>query len=89
MHEEAWATEEGTSEYRRRPVGKVADNHFHNEQGFWLSSICIGIYMGGHDDDTDTLHRQAVVRAVELGGNVIDRASTTAFKEASVPSALP
>ena len=90
MHDDAWATEEGTSGYRRRLGGKVADNHFHNEQGLWLSSIGIGTYLGGHDDVTDTLYREAVVRAVELGVNVIDSSINYRFQrsERSVGAAL-
>ena len=63
MNQQAWATEEGTASYRHRFAGKVVENHFRHQQGLWMSSIGIGTYLGSHDDSTDDLYRQAVVRA--------------------------
>ncbi len=90
MNEHAWATEEGTAGYCRRLIGKVADNHFRHEQGLWMSSIGIGTYLGSHDDRTDDLYREAVVRTVEMGGNVIDCAINYRFQrsERSIGTAL-
>ncbi len=70
MNQQAWATEEGTASYRNRFAGKVGENHFRHEHGLWMTSIGIGTYLGSHDDSTDDLYRQAVVRAMEMGGNV-------------------
>jgi aryl-alcohol dehydrogenase-like predicted oxidoreductase len=68
------ATQAGTDKYRRRFTGKVSPEHFSQRQDLWLSSIGIGTYLGDHDEATDELYRQAVVRAGELGCNVIDSA---------------
>jgi len=62
VNQQAWATEEGTASYRNRFAGKVGENHFRHQQGLWMSSIGIGTYLGSHDDSTDDLYRQAVVR---------------------------
>ena len=88
--EQLWATEEGTAGYRDRFGDRIADGHFRNEQGLWISSIGIGTYLGGHDDETDDLYRQAVVRTVQLGGNVIDSAINYRFQrsERAVGAAL-
>ena len=69
-----YATRAGTENYRRRFAGKLAPEHFSQQQDLWLSSIGIGTYLGDHDEATDELYRRAVVRAVELGCNVIDSA---------------
>lgn len=84
------ATLEGTARYRNRFQGRVAENHFRNEQNLWLSSIGIGTYLGGADDATDQKYAQAVVRAVELGANVIDTAANYRFQrsERSIRKAL-
>ncbi len=74
MNQQAWATEEGTASYRNRFSGKVGENHFRYQQGLWMSSIGMGTYLGTHDAPTDDLYHQAVVRAVEMGVNVIDSA---------------
>lgn len=68
------ATPEGTERYRRRFAAKVADGHFRRYHGLWLSSIGLGTYLGGEDDRTDERYRGAVIRAVELGCNVLDSA---------------
>jgi aryl-alcohol dehydrogenase-like predicted oxidoreductase len=68
------ATAEGTDRYRKRFAGKIPPEHFRQAHGLWMSSIGIGTYLGNHDDATDEQYRQAIVRAVELGCNVIDTA---------------
>jgi aryl-alcohol dehydrogenase-like predicted oxidoreductase len=68
------ATPEGTDRYRQRFLGKLAPEHFRQHQGCWISSIGIGTYLGNHDITTDTQYRDAIIRAVELGCNVIDTA---------------
>jgi aryl-alcohol dehydrogenase-like predicted oxidoreductase len=68
------ATPAGTERYRERFQGKISPGHFRQSQGLWLSSIGLGTYLGNHDAETDQLYRDAVVRAVGLGCNVLDSA---------------
>jgi len=55
-----------------------------------LSSIGIGTYLGNADDATDANYANAIVRAVQLGVNVIDSAANYRFQrsERSVGRAL-
>lgn len=87
---EGYATAEGTERYRGRFAGTAAGGHFRSEQGLWLSSIGIGTYLGGWDEETDRSYADAVVRAVELGSNVIDTAANYRFQrsERSIGEAL-
>lgn len=83
------ATPEGTVRYRARfPEG--AKDHFRERQQFWLSSIGIGTYLGDADERTDQAYKDAVVRAVELGANVIDTAANYRFQrsERAIGNAL-
>ncbi len=84
------ATLEGTVRYRDRFKNQAAENHFRNEQNLWLSSIGIGTYLGNADDATDAKYTEAVVRAVELGANVVDTAANYRFQrsERSIGKAL-
>ena len=84
------ATVEGTSHYRERFRGVAAENYFRKAQNLWLSSIGIGTYLGQPDEETDRRYTQAIVRAVELGANVIDTAANYRFQrsERSVGAAL-
>lgn len=74
------ATLEGTTRYRERFKGLAANNHFGLEQNLWLSSIGLGSYLGNADETTDHRYTEAVVRAVELGANVIDTAANYRFQ---------
>ena len=67
------ATPEGTAAYRRR-VSQTASGHFRLLEECALSSVGIGTYLGQEDGATDGLYRDAVIRAVELGVNLIDTA---------------
>ncbi|MGH7795423.1 MAG: aldo/keto reductase [Candidatus Binatia bacterium] len=67
------ATPEGTDRYRKR-FAEIPQEHFRQTHGLWMSSIGIGTYLGNHDDATDQQYREALVRAVESGCNVIDSA---------------
>lgn len=84
------ATPEGTEKYRERFEGDVAEGHFRHEQGLHLSSIGIGTYLGKPDERTDRAYTEAIVRAVELGVNVIDTAANYRFQrsERSIAAAL-
>lgn len=80
------ATPEGTMRYRDR----FADRPFREQQGLVLSSIGIGTYLGNADEATDTNYARAIVRAVQLGVNVIDSAANYRFQrsERSIGQAL-
>lgn len=90
MSNEGWATTNGTARYRERMNDHAARNHFRLEQGLWLSSIGIGTYLGNADQATDNAYAETVIRAVELGANVIDTAANYRFQrsERSIGSAL-
>jgi aryl-alcohol dehydrogenase-like predicted oxidoreductase len=75
------ATPEGTSRYRARFQGTVADGHFRHFEGLNISSIGLGTYLGEHDAQTDAQYREAIVRAVELGCNLIDTAINYRFQQ--------
>jgi aryl-alcohol dehydrogenase-like predicted oxidoreductase len=84
------ATSEGTQHYRERFAGRVAGDHFREQQNLILSSIGIGTYLGNADEATDENYARAVVRAVQLGANVIDSAANYRFQrsERSIGGAL-
>ena len=83
------ATPQGTENYRKR-FAKAAENHFRQAHDVWFTSIGIGTYLGNADDDTDRRYAEAIVRAVELGANVIDTAANYRFQrsERSIATAL-
>lgn len=84
------ATFEGTAHYVQRFAGRAAKNHFRVREGLYLSSIGIGTYLGNADETTDALYEDAIVRAVQLGANVIDSAANYRFQrsERSIGAAL-
>ena len=90
MSLKGFATAEGTARYEGRFGGAVAENHFRSEHGLRLSSIGVGTYLGGWDEETDRGYADAVIRAVELGANVIDTAANYRFQrsERSIGEAL-
>lgn len=55
-----------------------------------LSAIGIGTYLGNADDATDARYKEAIIRAVQLGVNVIDTAANYRFQrsERSIGEAL-
>lgn len=87
---ELYATETGTARYRDRFAGVIPPEHFRHQCGLWFSSIGLGTYLGEPDEETDVRYREAVVRAVELGCNVIDSAINYRFQrsERSIGEAL-
>ena len=74
------ATLEGTARYKDRFNEVAASGHFRLEQQLWLSSIGIGTYLGKPDEATDVRYTESIVRAVELGCNVIDTAANYRFQ---------
>ena len=89
-HTSPYATPEGTERYRNRMKERTDANHFRLEQNLWLSSIGTGTYLGDSDEATDERYTEALVRAVELGANVIDTAANYRFQrsERSIGAAL-
>ena len=84
------ATPAGTARYRDRFADRLATNHFREQHGLVLSSIGIGTYLGNADEATDLRYTHSVVRAVQLGVNVIDTAANYRFQrsERSIGEAL-
>jgi aryl-alcohol dehydrogenase-like predicted oxidoreductase len=76
-----YATPEGTARYAARLQGTVAGGHFREFQGLKVSSIGLGTYLGEPDVSTDTQYRDAIMRAVELGCNLIDTAVNYRFQQ--------
>jgi aryl-alcohol dehydrogenase-like predicted oxidoreductase len=76
-----YATPEGTARYAARLQGTVAAGHFREFQGLKISSIGLGTYLGEHDAETDAQYRDAIMRAVELGCNLIDTAINYRFQQ--------
>ncbi|MGI0069441.1 MAG: aldo/keto reductase [Nitrosotalea sp.] len=68
-----YASVNGTANYAKIHSG-VAKNHFKQFDGLTLSSIGIGTYLGNPDEQTDLLVKEAIVKSVNLGINVIDTA---------------
>src|SRR5688500_767013 len=84
------ATLEGTTRYRQRFQDTAAPNHFREAHHTHLSSIGIGTYLGDANEETDAKYTEAIVRAVQLGANVIDTAANYRFQrsERSIGKAL-
>jgi len=74
------ATIEGTDRYRQRFKTQLSPEHFRQAEGLHLSSIGLGTYLGQWDASTDESYEKSVVRAVELGCNVIDTAINYRFQ---------
>ncbi|HQU82585.1 MAG TPA: aldo/keto reductase [Pyrinomonadaceae bacterium] len=76
---EKLATSAATERFRNR-FPEISDDFYRKAQDLTLSSIGIGTYLGNHDTQTDEDYANAVVRYVELGGNVIDTAANYRFQ---------
>lgn len=89
MTQATCATTEGTRHYLNR-FSNAAPNHFRNQQTVTLSSIGVGTYLGKPDDATDAKYIQSIVRAGQLGSNVIDSAANYRFQrsERAIGTAL-
>jgi aryl-alcohol dehydrogenase-like predicted oxidoreductase len=86
---EKFATGEGTKRFAEK-FSNAASGHFRAAQGLSVSSIGIGTYLGDWDAETDQNYIEAIVRYVELGGNVIDTAANYRFQrsERNIGAAL-
>lgn len=84
-----FATPDGTEAYALR-LPRAASGHFRMLDGCRASSIGIGTYLGPEDDATDAQYRDAVIRAVEQGVNVVDTAVNYRYQrsERAVGAAL-
>jgi aryl-alcohol dehydrogenase-like predicted oxidoreductase len=84
-----YATPDGTEKYSDR-FPQAAAGHFRRARDLSFSSIGIGTYLGQPTDEIDQRYTDAVVRAVELGANVIDTAANYRFQrsERSIGAAL-
>lgn len=84
-----YATLEGTARYRDRFASRMP-GHFRDVGGLWLSSIGLGTYLGDPTAGCDTRYREAILRALESGLNVLDSAVNYRFQrsERAIASAL-
>jgi aryl-alcohol dehydrogenase-like predicted oxidoreductase len=69
-----FATPDGTQAYARRVAPPAVPEHFRDLDGWRASSVGMGTYLGAEDQVTDARYRDAVIRALERGANVIDTA---------------
>lgn len=76
---ERFATKDGTAKFASR-FNDAGKGHFRAAHDLQLSSIGIGTYLGNWDEETDKNYVEAIVRFVELGGNVIDTAINYRFQ---------
>jgi aryl-alcohol dehydrogenase-like predicted oxidoreductase len=93
-----YATPEGTQRFRERFEGQdsgglfIADGHFREDaQGLHLSSLGMGTYLGGLDEETSRQMSSAAVRSVSTGAvNVLDTAINYRYQlsERSLAQAL-
>ncbi|MBI4373171.1 MAG: aldo/keto reductase, partial [Candidatus Omnitrophica bacterium] len=62
---------QGTEQYAKRFSKAREAGHFRNVNGFFISSIGLGTYLGEMDDYTDRLSYKAAEHCLEGGINVI------------------
>ena len=82
------ATQEGTREYAAK--FHAAAGHFRQAQGWTISSLGAGTYLGQPNENTDAGYAAALVTAVENGVNILDSAINYRFQrsERSVGTAV-
>ncbi len=69
------ATAKGTQRDIERLTSRLAAGHFRQlDEGPQLSTLGLGTYLGAEDGATDVLYQDSIVRALELGVNVLDTA---------------
>jgi aryl-alcohol dehydrogenase-like predicted oxidoreductase len=74
------ATPSGTAEYAARVKG-ADPRHWRQTLNLLLSSVGVGTYLGNPDPVTDSKYTSAILRALELGINVIDTAINYRFQQ--------
>jgi aryl-alcohol dehydrogenase-like predicted oxidoreductase len=67
-----FATPEGTARFADRFSAEQAAGFYRGAQGFSVSNIGIGTYLGEMDDATDRRYVDAVLAALEMGVNFVD-----------------
>jgi aryl-alcohol dehydrogenase-like predicted oxidoreductase len=84
------ATTEGTRRYVERFKGKIPEEHFREVQGFFISSIGLGTYLGNMDPQSDRNYEEAIFKALGSGCNLIDTAINYRFmrSEKNIGNAL-
>ena len=84
------ASSQGTARYCDRFKEIAAEDYFRECRDLQVSSIGIGTYLGDADEETDQRYTEAVMRALELGANVVDTAANYRFQrsERSIGAAL-
>lgn len=73
------ATNEATKAFSEKFAGR-ANAFYRPAQGVTVSTLGLGTYLGRWDAETDSKYHDAIVRFVELGGNVIDTAANYRFQ---------
>lgn len=68
------ATPKGTAAFKERFHGNVSDGHFRMWNGYSLSSIGHGTYLGKTNDASDEKYEKAVAASLRSGCNLIDTA---------------
>ncbi len=83
------ATIEGTATYARKIAG-VSSDHFRKANGWQMSTIGLGTYLGEPDPETDRAYTESISTAIQLGCNVIDAAINYRFQrsERNIADAL-
>jgi aryl-alcohol dehydrogenase-like predicted oxidoreductase len=74
MSDILFATPEGTDRYQKRFVNNLHPTYFRRLDDLYVSSIGLGTYLGNSDAAADKMYLQAIMRALELGCNVVDTA---------------
>jgi len=74
------ATAAGTERYRKRHMGRCAEDHFAKKGDLWLSSIGIGTYLGEPDEKDDRAYSDAIALTLRTGCNVVDTAINYRFQ---------
>ncbi len=73
------ATPEGTAAYAKKHTS-AHTGHWRKALGLTLSSMGMGTYLGNPDEEHDSAYAEALVRALELGVNVVDTAINYRFQ---------
>jgi aryl-alcohol dehydrogenase-like predicted oxidoreductase len=69
-----FATDAGTARYADRLADRATREHFRALRGLTASTVGLGTYLGPEDHVTDLQYRDALVRALNAGANVVDTA---------------
>ena len=74
------ATRAGTERYKSRfPADRFPD-YFRDRNGWWISSLGLGTYLGEPDEQTDRNYEEAISAALSGGCNLLDTAINYRFQ---------